>query len=107
MSLADDFKAAASDALKKCASLFGVALDVYSGEVNGGSPPHEVSTQEIPQTIPQELIEAVKAEFKRLGLSEEKIAEGLANYGVTRVEDLTPEQANIILANLRKKRTKK
>lgn len=34
LSIADDFKAAASDALKKCASLLGVGLDVYRG--NGG-----------------------------------------------------------------------
>lgn len=30
--IADDYKSAASDALKKCASYFGIALDVYSGE---------------------------------------------------------------------------
>jgi hypothetical protein len=29
LSIADDFKAAASDALKKCASLLGVGLDLY------------------------------------------------------------------------------
>lgn len=29
LSLGDDFKAASSDALKKCASLFGIAADVY------------------------------------------------------------------------------
>jgi len=32
ISLSDDFKVAASDALKKCASLLGVAHDVYRGE---------------------------------------------------------------------------
>ena len=31
LSVADDLKAAASDALKKCASLFGVALELYGG----------------------------------------------------------------------------
>ena len=36
MSIADDFKAATSDALKKCASLLGVGLDVYRG--NGAKP---------------------------------------------------------------------
>ena len=29
MSIADDYKAAASDALKKCASLLGIGLDLY------------------------------------------------------------------------------
>ena len=37
ISLADDFKAAASDSLKKCASLLGVGLDVYRGQ--GGKKP--------------------------------------------------------------------
>jgi hypothetical protein len=32
VSLADDLKAAASDALKKCASLLGVGLDLYAGK---------------------------------------------------------------------------
>lgn len=31
--IADDLKAAASDALKKCASLLGIASDVYGGEI--------------------------------------------------------------------------
>lgn len=34
--LADDHKAAASDCLKKCASLLGVAHDVYRGQVENG-----------------------------------------------------------------------
>ena len=37
ISLADDFKSAASDSLKKCASLLGVGLDVYRGQ--GGQKP--------------------------------------------------------------------
>ena len=35
LSVADDFKAAASDALKKCASLLGIGLDLYED----GPPP--------------------------------------------------------------------
>jgi len=44
LSLADDYKAAATDSLKKCATLFGVGLHLYNGEKppagqthNGGS----------------------------------------------------------------------
>jgi hypothetical protein len=37
LSIADDYKAAASDALKKCASLLGIGLDLY-----GRDRPHEV-----------------------------------------------------------------
>ena len=46
VSLADDFKAAASDALKKCASLIGIAHDVYRGEV---SVPNSVETEPTPK----------------------------------------------------------
>ena len=38
ISLADDLKSAASDALKKCASLFGIGLDLYGRE---GDPMEE------------------------------------------------------------------
>jgi hypothetical protein len=43
VSIADDLKAAASDALKKCASLFGVALEMYGGApaVGGEARPRE------------------------------------------------------------------
>jgi hypothetical protein len=37
VSVADDLKAAASDALKKCASLFGVALEMYGGAPVAGA----------------------------------------------------------------------
>ena len=40
--LADDFKAAASDALKKCASMLGICLDVYSGKFS--QPKGQVET---------------------------------------------------------------
>lgn len=35
ISMGDDFKAAASDALKKCATMFGVGLSVYGGKKEG------------------------------------------------------------------------
>lgn len=35
ISLADDFKAAATDSLKKCATLLGVGLSLYNGEKPG------------------------------------------------------------------------
>jgi len=38
VSLADDFKAATTDALKKCATMFGVALHLYNGDNSGNGP---------------------------------------------------------------------
>ena len=42
VSLADDFKAAATDSIKKCASLLGVGLHLYNGDkqANGQNPNH-------------------------------------------------------------------
>ena len=48
MSLADDFKAAASDALKKAASLLGVGLELY-----GGQPAHEPERPKTLTTVPE------------------------------------------------------
>ncbi|PKN07049.1 MAG: hypothetical protein CVU73_14545 [Deltaproteobacteria bacterium HGW-Deltaproteobacteria-8] len=45
VSIADDLKAAATDALKKCATLFGVALSLHGGK-------HEARTQPAPSAEP-------------------------------------------------------
>ena len=41
-SLGDDLKAAASDAVKKCATLFGVGLHLYREDANGSQRPETV-----------------------------------------------------------------
>jgi Rad52/22 family double-strand break repair protein len=48
LSIADDYKAAASDALKKCASLLGIGLDLY-----GRDRPDSETSGEEPQPQPQ------------------------------------------------------
>lgn len=44
LSVADDYKAAASDALKKCASLLGIGLDLY-----GRDRPYEIEADQTPR----------------------------------------------------------
>lgn len=44
----DDFKAASSDALKKCASLFGIAADVYTGGFSSGPGSDQGSSGQAP-----------------------------------------------------------
>ena len=39
ISIADDFKAATTDALKKCATMFGVGLHLYNGNNSGNTQP--------------------------------------------------------------------
>jgi len=70
--IADDLKAAASDCLKKCASLFGVAMDVYS---KGG----ENGTRRL---LESQLDALYKAGEKKFG-SREKVDEWcLSEFGV-------------------------
>jgi hypothetical protein len=55
VSIADDLKAAASDALKKCASLFGVALEMYGGGDPGQrhcAPPRACAGARRPGDVP-------------------------------------------------------
>src|SRR5437667_3376453 len=52
LSIADDYKAAASDALKKCASLLGIGLDLY-----GRDRPDNVTASEASRQEPSRLID--------------------------------------------------
>lgn len=49
LSIADDLKTAASDSLKKCASLLGIAADIYWKDLDNwqvGTPPVESSAED-------------------------------------------------------------
>ena len=60
ISLGDDLKAASSDALKKCASLLGVAHDVYSGEVKVQGNAYSNNTTQYNQQVPNTTASNVK-----------------------------------------------
>src|SRR5829696_5198965 len=50
LSIADDYKAAASDALKKCASLLGIGLDLYGRDrPNEAESPDPIAAAEPPE----------------------------------------------------------
>ena len=51
VSIADDLKAAATDALKKCATLFGVALSLYGGKTESRTQPAP-SPDPVPPSAP-------------------------------------------------------
>jgi hypothetical protein len=67
LSLADDLKAAASDAIKKCASHFGVALAIYGREL----PPEERTTSRTNGTITPEQLQTIKQIRKEMSISPE------------------------------------
>src|SRR6478672_2204901 len=52
LSIADDYKAAASDALKKCASLLGIGLDLYGRDRPGDAAPEEAPRPAGPAPAP-------------------------------------------------------
>ncbi|HEX4334331.1 MAG TPA: Rad52/Rad22 family DNA repair protein [Polyangiaceae bacterium] len=60
VSLADDLKAASSDALKKSASMLGVALEIYGGHREASPAPERASRDDAPARplLPQERVTA-------------------------------------------------
>ena len=69
LSLADDLKAAASDALKKCASHFGVALSIYGREF----PLEERVTSRTNGAITEDQLKRIKETRTQLGISAEEV----------------------------------
>ncbi len=64
LSLADDLKAAGSDALKKAASMFGIALDLYGGNRD---PEHEAKRFAGPDRRPRPLMPQERVTSRQLG----------------------------------------
>lgn len=87
VSLGDAYKGAASDALKKCASLLGVALDLYDSDsdINTGRRPQQpTANQPKPANGSVKPIDPMTrywSEVKAAGLSREKGLEILAQAG--------------------------
>lgn len=87
VSLGDAYKGAASDALKKCASLLGIALDLYDSDsdINTGRRPQQpTANQPKPANGSAKPIDPMTrywSEVKIAGLSREKGLEILAQAG--------------------------
>ena len=113
MEVGDLYKASASDCLKKCASMFGIALDVYSGEFDtkiegeyeSGSIEKKDHTKnaksEVSDTSPQinqgqiRLFYLVKNKLK---ISDDTVKDILSKaYGVEKVSQLTMRAFNNFL----------
>ena len=106
-SIGDDLKAAASDALKKCATAIGVALELY-GRGDKGSRPTQA-----PQA-PPDPVDAERSQFLRIRLREmrqrilglpngARVLNGvLIQFGVRRLEDLPEVKIPQFLAHCEK-----
>ena len=121
LSIADDYKAAASDALKKCASLLGIGLDLYGRdrpELEEGpqSKPEAPAapTREKAQVI--DVTESIASangrtgfctptqerEIRRLAIQATMTVDELcASLGVTDLAQLTEARAQRVIGRLR------
>ncbi|HUP27486.1 MAG TPA: Rad52/Rad22 family DNA repair protein [Chloroflexia bacterium] len=111
LSIADDYKAAASDALKKCASLLGVGLDLYgrdrvddvepASEQEDGKPARgkvmPLGAQQ-PGLCTKAQIAAIAEAATRQGMTRQKLC---ARLNVSDLSELTEARAQRVLERLR------
>jgi hypothetical protein len=126
---ADLVKGAVTDALKKCATLFGVGLELYGPDYEAGetaqparpAPPAErTRTQRQPQPAPAprrepeskpqgppvtpEKLKRLHAMARDLGLADPQWKPTVyKDYGVQHVNELSVEQADAVIARFAKK----
>ncbi len=103
LSLADDLKSAASDATKKCASLFGIGLELYGGATAATSvrepPPRQESRAEDRLTSRQ--LAAIQAHTRRKGLGGTELTDFLRDRtGKHEVALLSRKEASRLLDEL-------
>jgi hypothetical protein len=119
LSIADDYKAAASDALKKCASLLGIGLDLYGRDrpdedaaldrISAPDPREEVRTVDVGRGLGE--ISGLRAGLAGRGQCEEierlavwatmDLAELKRSLGVAELSDLTEAKAQRVINRLR------
>jgi len=109
--IGDDLKAAGSDALKKCATLFGIALHLYSGdEVTSegsntkGSGMSTMTPNKGNNKVTKAQLSKIKELRTSLGWSGDEIKDFIKQlHSMDNPLDLNPEQAKNIIAVLGKK----
>jgi hypothetical protein len=111
ISVGDDWKAAASDCLKKCASLYGVGLHLYGAEKkeqpsdqtgkDHGRGMSEKSQPKGGTAITKEQLAQIKELRTKIGWTPEKVQEhSKTMFGTEKVEALNPTMATALIAYL-------
>jgi hypothetical protein len=107
ISIADDLKAAASDALKKCASLLGVALEMYGGASDrqpasshakgtNGTRPQPVAVSD---RVTARQLAAIQSACRRYGVSRDELGARITKRtGKAALQFLTRREASEILS---------
>ena len=105
ISIGDDWKAAGSDSLKKCASLFGVGLHLYGAEKKE-QPPEQpgkgMSEKSQPKggtVITKEQLAQIKEMRTKLGWTPKNVQDKSKEmFGTEKVETLNPTMATALIA---------
>jgi hypothetical protein len=106
VSIADDLKAASSDALKKCASLLGVALEMYGGAPERQPAPGRAANGTRPQAAPvadrvtARQLSAIQSACRRKGVSRDELGTLIGRTGKQALQFLTRGEASAILTEL-------
>jgi len=110
ISLGDDYKASASDALKKCASMFGIGLHLYGAgkeeqrpgqQEQKGKGMSEKSQPKGGTAITKEQLAQIKKLRTDLGWTPEKVQEqSKTMFGTEKIEALNPTMATALIAYL-------
>jgi hypothetical protein len=104
ISIADDLKAAASDALKKCASLFGVALEMYGGATPNGTNGNGRTRERAPEPddrVTARQLAAIQAVCRRRSIGREELHTLVGKQtGKSGVQYLTRAEASGLLDEL-------
>ena len=105
IAIGDDFKAAASDCLKKCASLFGIGLHLYNGsDAESASGMNKVTPNKGRDRVTKAQLNKIKALRMKLGMSSKDVLDLIERMFNTRdVMSLNKEMASAVISVLDKK----
>ena len=100
VSIADDLKAAASDSLKKCASLLGVALELYGGAAAEEPKPTRPRLTSSERATSKQ-VAAIHSASRRRGYSRERLQALLfQKTGKNEASELTRREASSVIEEL-------
>jgi hypothetical protein len=106
VSVGDDLKAAASDAMKKAASLMGVALEIYSGQPSAAqnAPVTQLARRpntSLPDRLTSRQLGAIHEGCRRRGISRDQLCVLLhRSTGKFVPEELTRTEASTVISSL-------
>ncbi len=102
VSLADDLKAATSDAIKKTASLFGIGLELYCGAAAGQAPrSEERAVPRSDERLTSRQLAALHSACRRKGWAQSNLASLVGErFGKNAPEALTRTEASSLISEL-------